>query len=210
MPTKKPSRALKNRLTEMAQEEEKPSTSNYDNDAPSSSVQKKRTRRINDILKDNRKITDYFSVASKGRENIPKSSHYGQTRPVIYLPGTDFNHSISSLSTLTPPNKYKMSHYSPTALGKNIDLITLSDSEHDSSIPMYPTQQNASHNRVSRDSDMPTLSNNLQQPDNSLKTTSILYSTDETTRDETEDDIEILDMLPPIPLRDHPIHDVEE
>lgn len=152
---------------------------------------------------ENRKITDYYHVLSKGRENVPKSpSQIARVRristPHMMAPIVRRPRPVSNVSCSSPCNSDHID---------DVECITISDTEEDtlgSSIAHENSEINNNENDTSGTPRRrtPVKSEILNSPLAKISPEEITAKID--------DDIEITDILPPIPLRDHPVYEVEE
>lgn len=139
----------------------------------------------------NKKITDYFTVQSRGRENLPKS-------PQLIV------RTSTNTTTTTPRQLSRTGTPSSTPrysregnIHSDVEIVTLSDSDDDSN-----------DNTVS--SIACHLSVKSEQFDNSDNPSLPITSPFKDLSVKVDEDIEIVDMLPPIPLREHPVFEIEE
>lgn len=148
---------------------------------------------------DNRKITDYYQLIHRGRENLVKSPLH-----IIRAPSASDRLSNSSVFTNYERPKLNMTtrRSSRNSGSTDVEVITLTDSED------CEENNNCSSNRI------PEVKYKLP-PAERIECSSSLVS-ETSFKDlniegvKIDEDIEIVEMLPPIPLRDHPLVDLEE
>lgn len=144
----------------------------------------------------NHKITDYYSVRSRGRENVP------QTPPQV---GRNQRHStgkITSASNGSTDGKWPL----VITLGDTDDE---SETDIESDIPDSPRSETNDENEEYVQSNPSTIE--TETPARNLTQRSIESPfSDPNFSIRLDEDLEIVDMLPPIALRDHPVFDLEE
>lgn len=145
----------------------------------------------NKTITPNRKITDYYSVRSRGTENIPLSPPQVGRSPE-YL-----------------SRKLDMSIYIP-ADGQPI-VITLDDTDEESENEIIQERLRFCERSDDYSSRNPSISSDEPKPNVEDTSPTPLRSpfNDPNFSIKLEDDLEIVDILPPIPLRDHPVVDLE-
>lgn len=137
----------------------------------------------------NHKITEYYLVMSRGRENVPKSSR--QIERTLDI------HPNKSLGRGETFNKGPLSsHISAGNSTVGHEVITLDDSDDDGEEAINRSQIMLGYTSDNNTSDMES---SVESP-----------FTDSNISLRVGDDIEIVDMLPPIPLRDHPVVDLDD
>lgn len=140
-------------------------------------------KRAQAIKTPNWKITDYFAVLSKGRENVPKSPQ-----------------SLARAQRAT--NRLRQSLKSKCAPEVDALLITISDSEDD----------NPDHDKpliASDDRKIVEIKSDIKTETDPIKTEPCNIDFNEIP-DDSNEDIEIITTLPPISLRDHPVLELED
>lgn len=151
------------------------SMSTTSNIEPTGSSRKKTKK---EIAKDNRKITDYYSICSRGRENCPK------TPPTL----KPLSYRLISMESLNITDTYKTGETNKRK--SRAETITICDTDDEDKVVIRNklTTQKLMLPKYS-------LNNNVKQ---------------EMDQEESDEDVEIVEMLPPIPLRNHPVHDLED
>lgn len=145
-----------------------------------------------EIAKDNKKITDYYPVASRGRENLAMS------------PISTISHLTTSMALNSTSGRPKRSPKKMPAIQKQrkVEIVTICDTDDEDDI--------VRSNRL--------ITEKLKQSEKICQLDlkhSIKLSDPEGIKQELTDctgdaDIEIVEVLPPIPLRDHPIYDLDD
>lgn len=150
----------------------------------------KRKTRISKTNVNNRKITDYFPILTKGRENIQKS-------PIPITRGNRL--------------RFFQVRRQSCSSSDQVECITInSDCESDDD-----NNNNIKDNSVAQA--QATIENTICkiEPTN-INQRKLSLSKLDTSFGElnikviVDDDVEIVDMLPPIPLRDHPVHELDD
>lgn len=142
----------------------------------------KRSPGLKRSLTQNTKITDFFAVLSRGRDNVPKFQACRR--------------SSSSKLNVT------------SSLGQNaIEVITIDDSETETC-----DDNNNNSNQISKHCDLiPQQIQSDVKPFQHLNISNLGTSFEELNlKVKVDEDIEIVEMLPPIPLRNHPVFELEE
>lgn len=153
-----------------------PNQSNQENRAnEQSNDNKPKIGRPRKNVENNLKITDFFPVHSRGRENLPKSPQVSKHM---------------------------------TRIGE-VDVVTISDSEDDNEISAHCNPQNlqkCDHNK----SELSKSTLLKKEPPDVKAEFKQGGSLEISTSLRLDQDVEIVTILPPIPLRDHPLYDLED
>lgn len=145
-----------------------------------------------------KKITDYFAVRPRGCEGIPKSPKVSAKSKK----NSNLNALNGRKSVISPPNSLSGSDDN-----NNVEVISLIDSDDDC--------DGVDSNNLGSSKRSPRVHNNI-----SLKSEwkRRIFGTDSSKKElcdyqnerlQIDEDVEIVEILPPIPLRDHPTFYVE-
>lgn len=145
----------------------------------------------------NHKITDYYSVKAKGRENVP------QTPPRL-------GRNLKQQQRKKDSNSFHDSSIDSEPL-----IITIGDTDDEEEEEDLKTDNEAENNvqdRLSQDYKTSEDSSYDERDENGSTSGSQLESpfVDPNFSIKVEEDLEIVGMLPPIALRDHPVIDLDE
>jgi len=168
----------------------RPASQEIDNSLPQASSKSRARSRKN--VSQNTKITDYYTVLSRGRENMSKSPPHETRSQILLRPSRGENPTDHRKAQGITSNR---------AVIDNPETITISDSEETDGGHVTNV---FTDRRMKFDPDPanPSDASPLVKLNVSFKDLNVSVKVDE--------DIEIVDMLPPICLRDHPVVDLED
>lgn len=189
-----------------------PQDDDNDNDSANNWPAKIRLQKVSNTKKvsrranhNNRKITDFFQIFSRSRENIPKSP---PPLPPIIRP--------QSQGRLGPRIEPLISRNST-----DIEVITIS-SDSDSSSQCDQDEEDEddysgdedAYGHDAKQAESPDSPPSTHPNPDTLDCKPLIIPSDKffarlNTSMAADDDLEIVDMLPPISLRDHPVVDLE-
>lgn len=144
----------------------------------------------------NHKITDYYSVRSKGRENVPL------TPPLVGRNQRQPRAKITSCINGSTDGEWPL-------------VITLGDTDDESDTEVEDDTSSRLHSETNEENDEdlrsnPSISETEPFAGNISHTSMLSPFIDPNFSIKLDEDLEIVDMLPPIALRDHPVVDLEE
>lgn len=163
-------------------------------------VVRKRRRKAPD---QNTKITDFYQILKRGRENIPKSPQITRSQSLsTSIMDTMHANSPNLSDSLTRTLSFKSG---------TTEVITISESDDDTDKEGLDVKKTETNSQVSSTDDLHPELKLEQNARCDTPLNNILGTLNDLNVGATADeDIEIVDMLPPIPLRDHPVVDVED
>lgn len=126
---------------------------------------------------DNKKITDFFTVTSRGRENLIKSPA-SASRPSPHSPVTNPENQDRQAPFHLDEPRVPLREHTPPTLGNMLSIIRVNQLTKKS--PRYPP----------------------------LNGHEVCDRLDSSAR--SESDVEIIDILPPIPERAHTVYDIDD
>lgn len=160
-------------------------------------------------LDNNRKITDFYQVIKRDRENILKTPPTIRTRALAVS-----QISNDTMQTTASTTAQKWPKPLPSDPASEIILICDSEDEDDAD----SGARNVEHTKImgiensiiyDQTSNSELLLNLKLNSGCSSPSSELENFKDLTVAKKADDDIEVLDILPPIPLRDHPVFDLD-
>lgn len=170
---------------------------------PRANLSNKRTRRKKSS-ENSKKITDYFSYVSC--ENIPECNPFVTSNGIKSSPKYIQNINSTNSNIFAQRSNNTNDVTSRDLNGNDIVTVTISDTEDDdeSKVEQNNTDQVGNKSMINY---QPSINIIPRLEGLSLTGLSISFSQNVKTEDE---DLEIIDFLPPIPLRDHQVHELED
>lgn len=184
--------------------------SSQDNKSIFASTKRTRARKG---LENNRKITEFYQILKRGRENLPKSPRVTRSPNVPRM--LEVSNIIQASSIVSSTRLTKALPDDPSD-----EVITIDDSDDDSDdAQRSQATQDGCDTRLTEpeislnNSQFSGLETKLKlEEDPSCPSPSCKLESFKDLKVEanTDEDVEVLDVLPPIPLRDHPVFDLDD